>query len=182
MEKIPTLFERDWDGDRSRVLPVVAEGCGWVLEGEGVATRKYDGTCLMYDGTAWYARREVKPGKQAPENFVPIVEDVQTGKVIGWEPVAQSPYAKFWQEAVSVPGAQWEPGTYELIGPKVQGNPEHAQTHQLLGHLGAERYIVPRSFEGIRETLAELDVEGFVFHHEDGRMAKIKRRDFGLRR
>ena len=25
-----------------------------------------------------------------------------------------------------------------------------------------------------------LDIEGIVWHHPDGRMAKIKRRDFGL--
>lgn len=83
MKKIPTLFERDWEGDRSRVLPSVAPGCEWVLAGEGVATRKYDGTCLMFDGARWYARREVKPGKQPPPNFVVSDADAQTMKVIG---------------------------------------------------------------------------------------------------
>jgi hypothetical protein len=41
-----------------------------VLDGEGVATRKYDGTCVMFDGDGWWARREVKPGKTAPAGFV----------------------------------------------------------------------------------------------------------------
>lgn len=187
MKKVPTLFERDWDGDRSRVLPIVTAGCEWVLEGEGVATRKYDGTCMMFDGNGWYARREVKPGKTPPEIFVGVDRDEQTGKVIGWVPAPESPFARFFLEALEADQrweilTDWEPGTYELVGPKIQGNPEGYTTHQLIRHAGAERYIVPRSFEGMRELLAELDVEGFVFHHEDGRMAKIKKRDFGLRR
>ena len=50
MKKIPTIFERDWDGDRSRVLPIPVAEADWVFAGEGVATRKYDGTaCLIHD-------------------------------------------------------------------------------------------------------------------------------------
>ena len=52
MKKIQTLFVRDWDGDRRYVLPEVAPGCEWVLKGEGVPTRKYDGTCVMFAGLA----------------------------------------------------------------------------------------------------------------------------------
>lgn len=187
MKKIPTMFERDWDGDRSRVLPVVAAGCEWVLEGEGIATRKYDGTAVLFDGNAWYVRRQVKEGKQAPPVFLPVETDSETGTVYGWEPVGGSPVDRWWSEAIRqnpdwevMP--DWEPGTYELVGPKVQGNPEGFATHQLILHAGAERYIVPRTFGGMRELLSKLDVEGFVFQHPDGRMAKIKKRDFGLRR
>jgi hypothetical protein len=34
----------------------------------------------------------------------------------------------------------------------------------------------------LREWLLDRDIEGLVFHHPDGRMAKIKLRDFGLKR
>jgi hypothetical protein len=45
---------------------------------------------------------------------------------------------------------------------------------------------VPRDFEGLRSFLKTLDsrfspghlAEGIVFHHPDGRRAKIKRKDF----
>lgn len=37
------------------------------------------------------------------------------------------------------------------------------------------------TFDGLREWLTSHPVEGLVFHHPDGRLAKIKRRDFGLR-
>jgi hypothetical protein len=41
---------------------------------------------------------------------------------------------------------------------------------------------VPRTFEGLRAFLAARDVEGIAFHHEVGRKAKIKKRDFGRKR
>ena len=82
MEKIPTLFVRD-DQDRRYVTPEVTPGCEWVLAGEGIARRKYDGTCVMYgaDGR-WWARRAVKPGKTIPPHFrqrVPRPEPVVGG-------------------------------------------------------------------------------------------------------
>ena len=40
----------------------------------------------------------------------------------------------------------------------------------------------PRTFDGIREFLAPLDIEGIVFHHPDGRMVKIRKDDYGLNR
>lgn len=36
--------------------------------------------------------------------------------------------------------------------------------------------------DGIHAALEANPIEVIVFHHEDGRMAKIKKRDFGLRR
>lgn len=196
MQKIPTVFERDWDGDRSRVTPQVHLGCEWVNLGEGVATRKYDGTCVMFDGERWWARREVREDKDPPEGFVLAAPpDENTGKAVGWEPIEQSPFAKFHAEALTIMDdalgeisavaaeAPWPVGTYELIGPKIQKNPEGEEHHTLVLHASAERLDVPdRSYVGIGDALAKHDVEGFVFHHPDGRMAKIKKRDYGIGR
>lgn len=185
MKKIPTVFERDWDGDRSRVLDHVVPGCEWVIEGEGVATQKYDGTCVLIDGGAMFKRHEVRPGKNTPAGFHQIDSDETTGKIIGWVPVGGGPEDKWhrdgYENALAEHGALLD-GTYELVGPKIQGNPEGEDTHTLIRHADAEPYIVPRDYEGMKELLAELDIEGFVFHHQDGRMAKIKRKDFGLKR
>lgn len=185
MRKIPTLFLRDFATRPAGVLPEVTPGCGWVLDGEGVATRKYDGTCTRLDGAgSWWARREVRAGREAPPGFVPLSTDPATGKTVGWEPVARSPFAKFHEEALASCGPrEWSPGTYELIGPKINGNPERAGTHRLVEHATAERLVVVElTFEGIREavrTLASADgCEGVVWHHPDGRMSKIKARDF----
>lgn len=187
MNKIPTLFVRDPD-DRKHVIDEVTPGCEWVLDGEGRATRKYDGTCVMFDGEAWWARREVKPGKQPPPNYVPISTDEVTGKTMGWEPIEQSSHAASHAEVMEtkwyLPFYELLPGTFELIGPKVNGNPEGATTACAIRH-GYEAYndrviveAVPLTFAGLAEYLPTLDWEGVVWHHPDGRMAKLKRRDF----
>jgi hypothetical protein len=180
MQKVPTLFRRDPD-DMKRVTREVNPDCKWVLDGEGVATRKYDGTCVMHDGERWWARREVKPGKVAPANYVLIGTDEITGKTVGWEPIEQSAFAKFHAEALANQehtGDHWAPGTYELLGPKVNGNPEHLGCHELYEHAHAERLLTPRDFDGLRTALRTFEGEGIVWHHPDGRMAKLKRRDF----
>lgn len=184
MQKIPTIFERDWEGDRSRVLDQVVPGCEWVIEGEGVATRKYDGTCVLIRDGQMFKRHEVREGKAVPAGFSQIDSDSTTGKVIGWVPVGEGPEDKWHREGLNNAGGigGLRDGTYELVGPKVQGNPEGWGEHMLIPHSEAERYIAPRTYEGMRDLLAELDIEGFVFQHPDGRMAKIKGRDFGLKR
>ena len=40
MRKIPTVFVRDWDGDRSRVTREPDPSCAWVFAGRGRATRE----------------------------------------------------------------------------------------------------------------------------------------------
>jgi len=180
MKKIPTIFERDWEGDRSRVLDQPVPGCEWVFAGEGVATRKYDGSACMVEAGALWKRHEVRQGKQTPEGFRLVEDDLETGKTVGWVAVGDGPEDK-WHRDAFARDMTLADGTYELVGPKVQGNPESFEQHTLVRHSDAESYIVPRDYEGMRDLLAELGVEGFVFHHEDGRMAKIKGRDFGLR-
>ena len=46
MKKTPSLFKRDYEGTR-QVLNEVVPGSEWVLEGEGTATLKIDGTPLV---------------------------------------------------------------------------------------------------------------------------------------
>lgn len=183
MEKIPTIFERDWEGDRSRVLPIPVAGIEWVFKGEGNALRKYDGTCVMFDGDEWWARREVKDGKQPPAGFRPVEHDHKTLAAIGWQPIGDSPFAKFHAEALKEHAARFDAGTYELVGPKINKNPEGTVAHTLVRHDFCEGVgNLDRSYEGIKAFLAEAGWEGIVFHHPSGRMAKIKGRDFGLRR
>lgn len=182
MRKIPTLFVRDSE-DLRRVTREVHPQCGWVVDGEGTATRKYDGTCVRLDDAGvWWARREVRPGRAAPEGFVPVEHDDFTRRTVGWEPVGQSAFAKYHAQAVEsltdgVGG--WAAGTYELVGPKINGNPEGRAGHELVSHASAEVLAgVPRDFDGLADYLAAFRGEGIVWHHPDGRMAKLKRRDF----
>lgn len=180
MMKIPTLFARDFGRDPRYVTRDMTPGCEWVLKGEGTPTRKYDGTCVMVDEDGdWWARREVKPGKRPPADFVQVAHDDETGKTVGWEPVGQSAFSKWHAEALANPYEKRPAGTYELIGPKVNGNPENTDRHELIRH--ADAWVladVPRDFDGIAAWLHAHSYEGIVWHHRDGRMAKIKKRDF----
>ena len=183
MQKIPTIFERDWSGDRSRVIDKPHPDCAWVFAGEGLAMRKYDGTACMIHNGDLFKRREVTQGAPLPSGWVLADRDNETGKVVGWVPVGDGAEDQWHREALEVASAVPTSGTYELLGPKVQGNPERLPRHVLLLHKSAQSFGgVPTDFEGLKTWLAERDIEGLVWHHPDGRMAKIKLRDFGLKR
>lgn len=181
MKKIPTIFERDWEGDRSRVLDKPHPDCGWVFAGEGSATRKMDGTCCLIRGGKLYKRRELRDGDDVPADFEEADHDAGTGKTVGWVLVGDGPEDR-WHKAAFAEEPNWPDGTYELVGPKVQGNPERWPGHQLIRHGSIHEDDVPRTFAQLQLWLTGQDLEGIVFHHPDGRMAKIKLRDFGLRR
>lgn len=196
MKKTPSVFLRNPDNMRE-LLPVVNPAAQWVIDGEGVATRKYDGTCVMLDEDLnWWARREVKEDRTPPPNWIELDADPETGKRMGWEPIEQSGYQKHLQDAleniydlgISTPD-EMLPGTYELCGPKVGSNFEKLDRHILFSHEFAERldhHLLirdkPTTFSSYRVLLDYVDTqlgwEGLVWHHPDGRMAKLKVRDF----
>lgn len=179
MQKIISLFCRNYDTDHL-VRNEVVSGAEWVIAGEGEATRKWDGACCLVRDGKLFKRLEVKPGKTPPPDFEPATDiDPYTGKQQGWVPVRNTPDDRWFNEAF----VGTEPdGTYELCGPKVQGNPEDFETHLLIPHGQTVLDDVPREFESLKVYLARANIEGIVWHHSDGRMVKIKARDFGLSR
>jgi hypothetical protein len=185
MRKIPTAFDRDWNGDRSRVLDVPHKDCGWVFDGEGRATRKLDGTSCMVRAGKMFKRRELREADAAPADFELATHDEETGKRVGWVPVGDGPEDRYHREAFNNPSAAPRDGTYELVGPKIQGNPEKYPEHTLVAHDDPSLILSPqppRTFDALREWMTGQDIEGIVWHHPDGRMAKLKLRDFGLKR
>ena len=181
MQKIISLFQRNYDGDRL-VRDEVVPGAEWVLAGEGVATRKFDGTCCLVRDGKLYKRFDAKHGKQPPTNFEPAQDpDPISGHWPGWVPVGDGPEDKHHRAAFAL-DADLADGTYELVGPKVQGNPDEFAEHELVPHGAWELPSAPRDFAGLREYLRTANVEGIVWHHPDGRMVKIKAKDFGLKR
>lgn len=184
MRKIPTYFEHD-SKDRSRVIDEVNLACAWVAFGEGIATRKIDGACCMVHGGNLFKRREVRLTDARPDGFERTDLDVMTSKEFGWVPVGDGPGDQWFREGFMASQSGSLPdGTYELVGPKVQGNPEGMSTHMLIAHADGLEFDEqpPRTFEALKRWLTGRDIEGIVWHHRDGRMAKIKLRDFGLRR
>lgn len=178
MRKIPTLFVRDPE-DQNRLTREVHPECQWIIDDEGVALHKADGTCMMLDTFGqWWARRQVKPGRTPPPDYVEIEHDENTGKTFGWEPAEQSTYAKLWRTALHGSHEAFEPGTYELVGEKINNNPEGIIGHALLKHDRLPvRLDAPRTYDDLRDWLADYPGEGVVWHHPDGRKAKIKRKD-----
>jgi hypothetical protein len=185
MQKIPTLFRRDYEGDgtaRDEVTP----GCEWVTRGEGAATRKCDGTACLVRGGALFKRYDCKRydckrGKTPPPGFEPCGEpDPTTGHHPGWVPVGDGPEDRWHREAMDLADdcGGLDDGTYELCGPKIQGNPERSADHILIRHGGHHLPDCPRDFAGLREYLLARTMEGVVWHHPDGRMVKLTRAAF----
>lgn len=190
MMKIPTIYVRDWEGTlgpRGRLVTREEHpDCRWVFEGDGVATRKYDGTAVFVDDEGnIYKRLAVPEGRLKPDGFIPLDWEGDDGqrKLIGWTPVSEDKPADRWVlEAVAGAGGPLEQGSYELVGPKIQGNPEDYETHQLVRHADAQVLVAPTDYDELISYLDGGGIEGIVWHHPDGRMAKIKAKDFGVRR
>lgn len=181
MKKIISLFCRNYDGDHL-VRNEVVNGAEWVINGEGVATRKFDGTCCLVRDGRLYKRYDVKNGKEPPVDFEPAQKPDQiTGHWPGWIPVdfrksEDRWHCEAWQRCGPLPD-----GTYELCGTKIGGNPEQFDGHILIRH-GNEIVNAPRTFDALKAWLSTQDIEGVVWHHVDGRMVKIKKKDFGFKR
>lgn len=176
---IPTLFRRD--PNSQLVFDEPTYQCRWVLERHTVvvATRQWDGLwCWVRYGQFWasytLADTEVPPP--------------------GWTPFhgCASPRRGFLQVTDAIPELIWHrkawrayrgiplDGTYELIGPQIKNNAERQQDHLLIPHGLHVFSDVERTPAGIRAFLQGAPVEGIVFYSADGRLAKIKRRDYGF--
>ena len=176
MKKMKTVFVIDRAVHRA--TDVVQEQ--WVTDGEGIATLKWDGSSCLIEGGRLFKRYDAKPGRTIPAGFMPCEDepDAVTGHHPGWVPVEEGDRAcKYHLEAFD---ASLPDGTYELLGPKVQGNKYGFERHRLVRH-GADAVEVERTLEGIIAWLRTHEHEGLVFHHPDGRLAKVRRKDFGIR-
>lgn len=158
MKKIPSLFLRD---DQGNLTDEYHPKAAWVVGGEGVATRKWDGTAVAVIGGKLHARYDCKSGKQPPAGFVPCQDpDPITGHWPGWV-LADRPGDKWIREAAG--DSQWQDGTYEACGPKIGANAEGLTEHTLIRHGACPLLDAPRNVVGLRSYLAEHDIEGIVW-------------------
>ena len=138
----------------------------------------------MKDGLL-YARYDAKKGKQPPEGAIPCQDpDPITGHWPHWVR-ATRPEDVWLREAFSnsLGKSPVEDGTYEAVGPKINGNPEGFTRHVLIKHEGDYNTIPiwEATFHTLSQLLGINSIEGYVFHHNDGvRKCKVKRTDFGL--
>ena len=172
MQKIPTMFVRDESKPNHPMTDTVKPECQWVLDGEGIATEKRDGTNVKVENGQLFKRQKPKERDYNDASYVACDRS--------------SPNDKWAYEGFDYMEQPVSDGIYELVGPKVQGNPDKYTAHALVRVVppGATLTItrpITRTFDGLREYLTTWPIEGLVFHHPDGRMAKIKRRDFGIK-
>lgn len=181
MKKIPTLFERVFENHKKvGIKPNVTEGMEWVLNGEGVATVKIDGSCCAIINGEFYKRYDAKKGKKAPEGAIPCCDpDPVTGHHPHWVKCDRNNPSDRWFWAAYDNADDISDGTYEAIGIHFQGNPYNLEWDTIVRH-GAEEMVVERTFDGIKEYLKEFKIEGIVFWKDGEPKCKIKRSDFGF--
>lgn len=184
MKKIPTLFKRVYENHKIvDILPEVTEGMEWVLEGDGYATVKIDGSCCCIINGELYKRYDAKNGKPIPEGAIKCQEspDPITGHMPCWVKCDKLSSADRWFFGAyfSPCNVKVEDGTYEAIGEHFNGNPYGIKFDRLIKH-GSKVIEVERNFEGIRRYLYEHYIEGIVFWKDGEPKCKIKRTDFGF--
>ena len=165
MKRTPSVFDENGN--------VNAE-CQWVIDGEGHVTRLYDGIPYFIDKRKnLYRYAEFDITAIRPNGF--IKTDVAKGKVRGWAPLLVDEI----EDGVDIE-ALLKSIDNTMRGRIVQvfkyENKYHAVPHQMLRLSD----IKDRSYKGIKTALSRTQYKGFVFEHEDGRSAKVKRSEVGL--
>ena len=190
MKKIPTLFEREFKNHRVvGISDKVTPGMEWVLNGEGIATVKVDGSCCAIINGVFYKRYDAKKGKPIPEGAIKCQDEADpvTGHLPCWVKCSEDNPSDKWfvaayNEMIAAGYGFSDNHTYEAIGPHFQGNPYNLEKDTLFEH-GCGASIIenlPRTFEGIKEFLKNTPIEGIVFWKDGIPQCKIKRSDFGF--
>ena len=182
MKKIPTLFERVFENHHIKeILPNVTPGMEFVLEGKGVATVKYDGSCCAIIDGKFYVRYDARKGKPIPENAIKCQDEADpiTGHLPCWIPYDETNPAHKWFGKALKNSVALDSTLLEAIGPHFNGNMYNLEDDTLIKH-GVHVIDVPRTFEGIRDYLKDNYIEGIVFWLDGEPKCKIKRTDFGF--
>lgn len=161
VKKIPTIFLRDL---RLSCRPVTGEHnpeCGWVFEGDGVATRKIDGVNVKIENGVAYQR--IKP-------MIPDYKEADYGEITD-EYVRKAVESRFYPD-----------GIYEAYGDGIRKNKEKVKGQHLVSLLPLDHILVipdvVRTYRAFMGQFSTTSIEGIVFHRENGAMAKIKTSDF----
>lgn len=182
MKKLTTLFKKDPE-NMGLVIDEINPENKWVYE-LGIPTRKFDGTsCAIINGLL-YKRFDLKKGRSLPENSIPCQDaDNITGHHPHWIPCIREDNSNKYHFEAFDNLKNKRNGTYELCGEKIQGNPENITGHKLIPHGKEILGINTFTFEELKEYLTVENIEGIVFHNmDDGRMCKIRKSDFGIKR
>lgn len=196
MQKIPTIFERDWDGNRGVIDKFIEVEGHLTATGSNLlptelkigtpATEKLDGTNVRLT-----VRNHILVILEKRRN--PSKLDKGRGVEEPWYVDANefSPEDKWIYDAVKntdlsdIPDGEW---SGEAIGSNIQGNPLGLDKNiVVLFSLGQAPVFenVPVAFNELKEWLPKQqskygtgNIEGIVWHLSNGEMFKIKTKDF----
>lgn len=185
MQKILTIFDRDWNGKRGVINKYINDDIPRLLS-ESIATEKLDGTNVrltIRNKTLVRLEKRCNPSKvqknQGIEDpwYVDADENNPSDKYI-WEAARNT-------DLSIIPDGEW---SAEALGPKIQGNPLGLINHTCCIFSAGQAPIknnVPHDYDGLAEYLivtqssyGDGKIEGIVWHHPSGSMLKIKHKDF----
>jgi hypothetical protein len=105
--------------------------CLWVRDGEGIATRKWDGSACMVKSGVFYKRLEWSTEKgPAPASWLHHDFDPAQRSGHGWYPVGEGP-EDWMHRFVAAKAVTLPEGTYELCGPKMGKNQEQLTEYKI---------------------------------------------------
>ncbi|WP_207424125.1 hypothetical protein [Desertivirga brevis] len=188
MEKIPTIFDRNWETDRKVNEKLVVEHFDF---NNAIATEKLDGTNVrvtVRNHTVVRVEKRRNPDKiQKAKGIVDPwyvdADERDRADAYIFEAVKNTDFS-------GVPDGEW---SAEALGEKIQGNSLNLIGHTLFIFSLPEwrekvKYEnVPTEFEALKKWLPEqktkfgngTGIEGIVWHHvHTGEMCKIKLKDF----
>lgn len=183
MIKLKTILPKD-PADLGRVIP------GNLIPGIKFFSLKVDGTaCMIKDGIP-YCRYDLKSGKSIPNGAIPCQEaDLLSGHHPHWIPLDINNHShKYMLEGFK--NLKFiQDGTYECIGPKIQGNPHQEDTHLFIPHF-YEDLNFEVNFDLMNENpynyfynlFLDFPYEGLIAYDSDfNPIGKIRRKDFGFK-
>lgn len=183
MKKIPTIFDRDWEGNRKVIDKYVIDPA--MFEG-AVATEKLDGTNVrvtIRKGTCVRLEKRRNPDKI--QKYKGIEEPWYT------EAYENEPNDKWMYDALKntdltqLPDGEW---SGECIGTNIQGNVLGLDKNVIVFFSLGQAPVfenVPTTYAELKEWLPKQQskygtgtIEGIVWHCPNGDMMKIKVKDF----
>ena len=191
MEKIPTIFDRNWETNRKINEKLVVTDFDFE---NAIATEKLDGTNVritVRNNTVVRIEKRRNPDKKQKANGINDPWYVDASK--------ENSEDKYIFEAVEntnfldVADGEW---SAEALGEKIQGNPLNLEGHTLFIFSlqnWLEKVIynnAPTTFEELKKWLpnqktkfgnqkTDTGIEGIVWHNlKNGQMCKIKVKDF----
>lgn len=186
MKKIKTIFERNWDGDKTVKKSYVAGFTPTMLEG-AKATEKLDGTNVrvtIRNNVMVRLEKRRNPSKLQKatgieEPWYVDADENDTGDKYIFAAAKDRTY-------MGVEDGEW---SGEVIGENVQGNPLKLSGNRLVLFSCDEAPVfenVPTDYDTLKDWLPKqmsklgncCGIEGIVWHCKNGDMYKIKCKDF----